>query len=163
MNEAHVLDQFDCGKQALNRRLRTHALANQKADYTKVMVVVHDQQVVGYYGLSLSSVQREGIPKKLCSYPAPSPIPCLLLGQLAVDRRWHGKGIGIALLRDALIRAVKIAENAGTRAVVVHALDEAAGQFWTKVGFLATPHDSQTFFRTIGDIRATLAASLTSS
>ena len=159
LNEVHVLDQFDCGSEALNRWLRTHALANQKADYTKVMVVAHDQRVVGYYGLSLSSVQRSDMPRKLRSHPAPSPIPCLLLGQLAVDRRWHGKGIGIALLRDALIRAVNISENAGTRAVVVNALDAAAGQFWTSVGFLSTPHDPQTFFRKLEDIRATLAAS----
>jgi predicted N-acetyltransferase YhbS len=160
LNDGHVLDQFDSGREALNQWLRTRALANQKADYTRVIVVTHLQEVVGYYGLSLSSVQRGDLPRKLRSHPAPNPIPCLLLGQLAVDRRWQGKGIGIALLKDALIRAVKIAEHAGTRAVVVNALDEAAAQFWTRVGFLATPHDSQTFFRTIADIRASLAASL---
>lgn len=160
LNDGHVLDRFDCGREAMNHWLRTHALANQKADYTKVMVVAHDREVVGYYGLSLSSVQREDVPKKLRSHPAPNPIPCLLLGQLAVHRQWHGKGIGTALLKDALIRAVKIAENAGTRAVVVNALDETAGQFWTRVGFLATSHDPQTLFRKMADIRTTLAASL---
>ncbi len=95
--------------------------------------------------------------------PAPNSIPCLLLGQLAVDRRGHNKVIGIALLKDALIRAVKIAEDAGTRAVVVNALDEAAAAFWPRVGFLATPRDPHTLSRKMADVRATLAGSLVES
>ena len=77
------------------------------------------------------------MPRKLRSHPATNPVPCLLLGQVAVNRGWYGKDITIALLKDALIQTVKIAENAGTRAVAVNAIDESAGQFWTRVGFLA--------------------------
>lgn len=156
LNETHVLDGFDCGKEALNIWLREHALANQKADYTKVMVVTTGANVVGFYGLAISSVHREDAPKKIRPQPAPKEIPCLLLGQLAVDKRWHGKGIGLGLLKDALIRAARIAEEAGMRAVVVNALDEDAGKFWTSVGFIASKKDSQTYFRSIADIRAAL-------
>ena len=137
LDEAQIPDRFDCGREALNHWLRPHALANQKADCTKVMVVIRDRGVIGYYGLSLSSVQHEDVPRKLRSHPATNPGPCLLLGQVAVNRGWRGKDIGIAALKGALIRAVKIAENAGTRAVVVNALDESAGQFWTRAGLLA--------------------------
>lgn len=157
LDETHVVDGFDCGKEALNRWLRQHALANQKANYTKVMVVASGVDVVGFYGLAMSSVHRGDAPKKIRPRPAPKEIPCLLLGQLAVDRRWHGRGIGMGLLKDALIRATRIAGEAGMRAVVVNALDEDAGKFWTGAGFIATRDDPQTYFRSIEDIRATLA------
>lgn len=160
LNETHVLAGFDCGKEALNQWLRVHALANQKADYTRVMVVTSGSDVVGFYGLSMSSVHRDHVPKKIKQHPAPKDIPCLLLGQLAVDMRWLKKGIGAGLLKDALIRAVGIADQAGMRAVVVNALNEDAGKFWAGVGFIAAKGDPQTFFRSIEDIRATLAASL---
>lgn len=160
LNDAHVLVGFDCGKEALNHWLRTHALANQKADYTQVMVVANGIDVVGFYGLSMSSVHRDDVPKKIKPHPAPKDIPCLLLGQLAVDARWRGKGVGAGLLKDALIRAISIADQAGMRAVVVNALDEDAGKYWASVGFSAAKGDPQTFFRSIDDIRATLAASM---
>ena len=160
LNETHVLTGFDCGKEALNQWLRVHALANQKADYTQVMVVTSGADVVGFYGLSMSSVHRDDAPKKIKPHPAPRDIPCLLLGQFAVDTRWSGKGIGAGLLKDALTRAIRIADQAGMRALVVNAVDEEAGKFWASKGFIAAKGDPQTLFRSIEDIRATLAASL---
>jgi GNAT superfamily N-acetyltransferase len=160
LKENHVLDGFDCGKDALNHWLRSHAMANQKADYTKVMVVSCGMAVIGYYGLSMSSVHRDEVPKKIKQHPAPVDIPCLLIGQLAVDHRWRGQGVGVGLLKDALIRAVDVADKAGTRAIVVNALDDEAGEFWLKMGFLPAKGDSQTFFRKIEDVRATLAAAI---
>ncbi|MHB1273759.1 MAG: GNAT family N-acetyltransferase [Rhodanobacter sp.] len=163
LNEQHVLADFDCGKAALNTWLQSHAWTNQQADYTKVMVVASGKSVVGYYGLSLSSVHRDDVPRQVRKHPAPKDIPCLLLGQLAVDHRWKGRGIGGALLRDALIRALTIAGHAGTRAVVVNALDDDACRFWAGVGFLSVPKDPSTFYRRIEDIRATLGAAMAQS
>lgn len=161
LTDAHVLNRFNCGKPALNLWLRTHALANQKANYTHVMVVTKRSDVVGFYGLSLSSVHRDNVPKKIKQHPAPKYIPCLLLGQLAVDLSCRGQGIGAGLLKDALTRAVSIAGQAGMRAVVVNAFDEDAGKDWASVGFIPAKEDPQTFFRCIDDIQATLAASMT--
>lgn len=160
LNEAHGLIGFDCGKEALNRWLRDHALANQKANYTQVMVITCGANVVGFYGLAMSSVHRNDAPRKIKPHPAPRDIPCLLLGQLAVDKRWRGKGIGLGLLKDALTRAVHVADQAGMRAVMVNALDEDAGGFWASMGFIAAAGDPQTWFRSIEDIRASLAAAL---
>lgn len=157
---AHDLGGFDCGKRVLNKWLFEHAHANQKADYTQVMVVTHDVTVVGFYGLSMSSVSRNDVPRKIKSHPAPRQIPCLLLGQLAVDKRWRGNGIGRGLLKDALMRAVRLAGDVGTRAVVVNALDEEAARFWASVGFIVSSTEPQTFFRSMQDIRATLARAL---
>lgn len=147
---------FDCGKPALNRWLRSRARANQHADYTQVIVVTNELSVVGYYGLSLSSVHRGDAPRRVSQHPASREIPCLLLGQLAVDVRWKGHGIGTGLLRDALIRALTVAEHVGTRAVVVNALDSDAAAFWKHAGFIAVAKNPSSWFRTIADIRATL-------
>lgn len=156
----HILDGFDCGKEALNAWLQDHALKNQNDGYTQVMVVVDGLNVVAFYALAMSSVQREHVPRRIKAHPAPKEIPCVLLGQFAVDTRWCGKGIGRGLLKDALIRAVRMADEIGTRAVVVNALDEGAGKFWAQMGFIALRNDSQTYFRSIQDIRATLAVAV---
>jgi hypothetical protein len=73
------------------------------------------------------------------------------------------EGVGIALLRDTLIRAVKLVENGGTRAMVINALDEDAERLWIRGGFLAAPHNPQTFFKDMADVRATLTVSPTES
>ena len=160
LNDTHVLGGFDCGKEALNHWLRTYALANQKANYTKVMVVTHGLDVVGFYGLSMSSVHRDDVPKQVKSHPAPQDIPCLLLGQLAVDTRWRQQGVAAGLVKDALTRAVNAADQVGSRAIVVNALDEEAGKFWLAMGFITSKADPQTFFRSMDDVRATLAAAM---
>ena len=160
LNDTHVLDGFDCGKEALNHWLRTYALANQKTNYTKVMVVTQGLDVVGFYGLSMSSVHRDDVPKRIKSHPAPQDIPCLLLGQLAVDTRWHRQGVAAGLVKDALTRAINAADQVGSRAVVVNALGEEAGKFWLAMGFITSKADPQTFSRSMDDVRATLAAAM---
>lgn len=71
----------------------------------------------------------------------PDPIPIMLMGRLAVDRTWQGKGLARALLRDAILRTLKAADIAGMRALLVHALDEKAAMFYLHNGFLVSPLD----------------------
>ena len=71
----------------------------------------------------------------------PDPIPVMLMGRLAVDRSQQGKGLGRALLKDAILRTLKAAEIAGMRALLVHALDEKAAGFYQHNGFLVSPID----------------------
>jgi GNAT superfamily N-acetyltransferase len=85
-------------------------------------------------------------------------MPCLLLGQLATDAAWAGRGIGSGLLRHALIRSVAGARLIGGRALVVNALDEEAAAFWRRRGFLPTKDDPLTLFRSLADIAASLEA-----
>lgn len=86
----------------------------------------------------------------------PDPLPVLLLGRLAIDRRYHNRGLGQALLRDAMLRAVNVAGDAGIFALLVHALSDAARQFYLSRGFVASPLQPMTLMVTLETLRAIL-------
>jgi GNAT superfamily N-acetyltransferase len=155
----HNLTGFDCGRPALNAWLSTRALANQRNGFTVVVVVVHDERrVVGYYGLSPTAVEPTILPRKVRTGQPPNPIPCLLLGQLAMDLAYAGRGIGTALVGHALERTVLGARLAGGRALLVRAIDEEAIEFWKRRGFLSSTADPYLLFRSLPDIEASLKA-----
>ena len=87
----------------------------------------------------------------------PEQLPVLLLGRLAIDRRYHNRGLGSALLRDAMLRSVHIAGDTGVFALLVHALNEPAKQFYLSRGFVQSPLQSMTLFMTLATVRAVLA------
>lgn len=116
-------------------------------------MVVHEQgRVIGYYGLAPTSVVPAHLPRSIRTGQPPDPVPCLLLGQLATDQAWAGKGIGSGLLKHALQRCITASRLIGGRALVVNAVDNDAAQFWTRWGFLASRDDPSTLFRSIADI-----------
>ncbi len=84
------------------------------------------------------------------------PIPAMLLARLAVDRAVQGKGIGAFLLRDAMSRALSVAEQAGMRLLLVHALSEEARAFYEHFGFEASPTDAMNLQLLVKDIRLAL-------
>lgn len=98
------------------------------------------------------------LPHSVRTGQPPDPVPCLLLGQLATDTRWTGRGIGTGLVKHALHRCVAAAALIGGRALIVNAVDEQAAAFWTRRGFLASKDDSLVLFRSIPDIAASIAA-----
>ena len=124
-----------------------------------VMVVHEAGRAVGYYGLAPTAVLPAAMPRSIRTGQPPSPVPCLLLGQLATDIGWAGRGIGAAFLADALRRCMAGAELIGGRAVVVRAFDDEAGRFWARHGFLASRDDPLVLFRSIPDVVASLAGS----
>lgn len=152
------LASFDCGKPTLNAWLRTYALANQRHGFTVVVVIRDAQRVVGYYGLSPTAVEPATLPRKIRTGQPPNPLPCLLLGQLAIDLGYAGRGLGTALVGHALERAVLGARLTGGRALLVRAIDDEAVAFWRRRGFLASPSDPYLLFRSLGDIEAALRA-----
>jgi GNAT superfamily N-acetyltransferase len=81
----------------------------------------------------------------------PDPVPVIVLGRLAVDKAYHGQGIGTGLLRDAVLRIVQAAEIAGIRAILVHAISEEAKRFYEKYGFVASPIDPLTVMIVVAD------------
>lgn len=87
----------------------------------------------------------------------PNPLPVLLLGRLAVDKRYHNQGIGLALLRE--LRSVNVAGDAGVFALLLHALFDQAKQFYLSCGFVESPLQPMTLLMTIETIRAILAES----
>lgn len=154
----HDVAPFSCGKLALDHWLKTRALSNQEKGYTVVMVVHEANRVVGYYGLAPTAVVSAAVPRAIRGGQPPNPIPCLLLGQLATDRAWAGRGIASGLLRHALTRSVEGAKLIGGRALVVNALDDEAAAFWQRRGFRPSKDDPLLLFRSIADIAASLAA-----
>ena len=154
----HDLTSFDCGKPALNAWLKTRALANQRKGFTVVVVVHVERKVVGYYGLAPTAVEPTLLPRKVRTGQPPNPVPCLLLGQLAIDLSYAARGVGTALVGHALERAVLGARLTGGRALLVRAIDEDAIGFWTRRGFLASQPDPYLLFRSLPDIEASLKA-----
>lgn len=159
LSEAHDLASFSCGKPSLDNWLRTRALSNQKKGFTAVMVVHDAGKVIGFYGLAPTAVVPASLPRAIRTGQSPDPLPCLLLGQLATDAAWRGKGIGTGLLKHALQRCVEGAALIGGRALIVNAVDEEAAQFWMRRGFLPSRDDPMVLARSILDIAASLEAS----
>ena len=158
LNRRHDIAGFSCGKPALDSWLKTKALANQERGFTVVMVVQDSGRVVGYYGLAPTAIVPATMPRSIRTGQPPDPVPCLLLGQLATDAAWSGRGIGTGLLRHALVRCVAGARLIGGRALVVNAIDGGAEAFWRRRGFLPSKDDPLTLFRSLPDIVASLAA-----
>jgi GNAT superfamily N-acetyltransferase len=156
LTDQHDLSPFSCGKPSLDQWLRTRALANQAKGFTAVRVVHVEKVVVGYYGLAPTAVVPTSLPRSIRTGQPPNPIPCLLLGQLAIDQNWAGRGIGAALTTHALGRCVKASTLIGGRALLVKAVDEDTRGYWLRWGFLPTHDDPFTLYRSIGDIAASI-------
>lgn len=156
LNERHDCSAFDCGKPALNDWLKSHALSNQGKGFSRVIVVAEENSVVGFYGLAPTAVAPSQLSRGVRTGRHPDPVPAILLGQFAVDASFAGRGIGSALLRDALQRAIAGAEAIGGRAVIVRAIDRGAEHYWQSNGFIASKEDPSLLFRSVADIRSWL-------
>lgn len=136
---AHQLDAFSCGEPSLDEWLKRRALANHASGASRTFVVADEERaVMGYYALAAGAVQHEQAPRSI-RQNMPEPIPVMVLGRLAVDMRAQGMQLGAALLKDALERCVLVSQNTGVRALLVHAINERARQFYEYYGFKAVP------------------------
>ncbi|QMW22715.1 GNAT family N-acetyltransferase [Sandaracinobacteroides saxicola] len=153
----HDVSAFSCGKPALNRWLRERAVSNQQKGFTAVMVVQAQERVVGFYGLAPTAVVPGFFPRAIRTGQPPDPVPCILLGQLAVDQTYAGCGVGNGLLKHALQRSIMAAGLIGGRALMVNAIDEEAQAFWASRGFTPTRDDPMLLYRSIADIAKSLA------
>ena len=146
----HDVSAFDCGEPVLNDWLRRHALQNQQSGASSTYVILDEMRVVGYYSLAAGSVARERAPGRV-RRNVPDPVPVVVLGRLAVDRTFQGRGLGSALLRDAVLRALQAADIIGVRAILVHALSEQAKRFYQERGFAPSPMNPMTLMVTISE------------
>lgn len=149
----HPIEGFDCGRDELNRYLLRYAWTNQQAGAAQTYIGMVDDAVVGYHTLTVGQVSREEAPDRLTKGLARHPVPIMLLARLAVDRRWHGQGVGKALLKDAMQRTLQAADIAGIRAFAVHAKDEEARTFYQKFDFIPSPIDPMHLFILLKDVR----------
>jgi GNAT superfamily N-acetyltransferase len=153
----HQIESFDCGREELNRYLSRYAWTNQQAGAAQTYVGIEGNAVVGYYSLAVGHVTREAAPERLTKGLARHPVPIMLLARLAVDHRWQGRGVGKALLKDAMARTLQAADIAGIRAFAVHAKDEQAMAFYEKFDFIPSPTDPMHLFVLLKDVRSIIS------
>jgi len=135
----HLLNEFDCGELSLDDWLKRRALANQLNGASRTFVVADaDKRVYGYYALAAGAVSHQ-MATRAVRRNMPDPVPVMVLARLAVDRRVQGSKVGAAMLQDAVNRVVMISQNAGVRAILVHALNDQVKQFYEHFGFQASP------------------------
>ncbi|MDQ0393559.1 GNAT family N-acetyltransferase [Labrys monachus] len=156
LTAAHDVSAFSCGKPSLDHWLKTRALSNQEKGFTVVLVVHDEGRVVGFYGLAPTAVVPNALPRSIRTGQPPDPVPCLLLGQLATDLGWAGRGIGTGLVKHALQRCITAANLVGGRALLVNAVDLEAAAFWQRRGFLPSRDDPLVLVRSIADIAASM-------
>lgn len=154
----HDTEAFDCGKAELNRFLNRFAFVNQRAHTAQTYVVCRANRVVGYYSLTVGQANHRDAPARVSQGMARHPIPLMILARLAVDQREQGRGLGAALLKDALRRAAKAADIAGIRALFVHAKDNEAQTFYEHFHFRPSPTDPHHLFLLMKDLLKMTAA-----
>lgn len=154
LQRSHAVDEFDCGREALNRFLARYAFQNQQAGASQTYIALADGAVVGYYTLVVGQVEYAAAPERLTKGLARHPVPIMLLARLAIATSWQGKGLGAGLLKDAMQRTLQAADIAGIRAFAVHAKDDEARAFYEHFGFSPLPSDPYHLFRLLKDIRA---------
>ena len=155
----HDLSTFDCGNPTLTAWLQKFAWPNQQADSAKTYVAVRQNHVAGYYALTAGSVHKHESPERISKGLANHPVGVVLLARLAVDLNQQGKGIGKALLFDALKRVEEAADIVGVRAVMVHAIDDAARKFYEYFEFDPSPTDPFQLMLLLKDVRKAIRES----
>jgi GNAT superfamily N-acetyltransferase len=159
LSKSDDLSRFDCGNEALNIWLKRFAWTNVQNDSARVYVLRQgDKVVLGYYALTTGSINRAEAPHRISKGLAAHPIGVAVLGRLAVDSSHQGKGLGVSLLQDALMRIEQAAETIAIRAVLVQAIDETARDFYLRFGFSQSPIDDLRLMLLMKDLRAFLRA-----
>jgi GNAT superfamily N-acetyltransferase len=154
LQHSHQVDEFDCGREALNRFLARYALQNQRAEASQTYVALARDAVAGYYTLVVGQVEYDAAPERLTKGLARYPVPIMLLARLAIAITWQGKGLGAGMLKDAMRRTTQAADIAALRAFAVHAKDDEARAYYEHFGFSPLPSDPYHLFRLLKDIRA---------
>ena len=156
LTKEHDITQFDCGKPALNNYLLKYALDNTLNNSSKCYVATRGNKIVGYYCLSVCSVEKVSAPVRIGQGLGGYPVPLILITRLAVDLTEQNKGIGYSLLMNALLMSIQVSAKVGVRGIIVHAKDEQAKEFYLKYGFEPSPIDNLHLYMLIKDIKKTL-------
>jgi GNAT superfamily N-acetyltransferase len=153
--ERHDLAEFDSGVASLDDWLRRRAGANQVSGASRTFVVAEGARAVGYYAAAAGGIGVASASGRF-RRNMPDPVPIVLLGRLAVDRGWQGRGLGRALFRDCCLRVAQAADAIGIRGIVVHAVSEAAKAFYLALGFEVSAGDPMTLMVTLADVRTVI-------
>lgn len=156
LSEQHKTNSFNCGDNNLNDWLNKQAIKNQNSGASRTFVVSKNDVVIGYYTLAGGSVERMSAPGNV-SRNMPDPIPVIVLGRLAIDKKLQGQKLGSALLKDAMLRTLSISLDIGVRALLVHAISPEAKSFYLSYGFQESKFDDMTLFLSVKQIKSSIA------
>lgn len=145
------LAAFDSGVPILDDWLKRRALGNEEAGASRTFVVRAANRVVGYHALATGGVAH-AVSSGRVRRNMPDPVPVMVLGRLAVDREYQGRGLGASLLRDAVLRTRQAAELGGIRAIFVHAISDDARRFYERHGFAPSSLEPMTLMVTMADV-----------
>ena len=114
-------------------------------------MICEKNRVVGYYSLAAASIVHDLATGKV-KRNMPNPVPAVLIGRLALDKAWQGRGYGVSLLQDAVLRIAGAAGIVGVRAILVHAMSEEAKAFYERFGFRVSPVEPMTLMMTVDEV-----------
>lgn len=156
LSTRHKRADFTSGIDLLDRYFTHQADQDVKRKLSACFVYASEdhETVIGYYTLSGSSIPQDSIPKAFARRLPPSytSIPMILLGRIALDKKYQGQGVGSLLLIDALRRCYDTSDSLGAYAMIVDPLGENAVDFYRKFGFMELP-DSKKMFLPMQTIR----------
>ena len=151
LTSAHRLDAFRCTEAELEHWLKQRALKNQLEGASRTFVVCAREQVVGYCALAAGAVLHSQVSGTI-RRNMPEPIPVAVLGRLAVQSDWGGRGVGGGMLKDAVLRTMRLSEEMGIRALLCHAISQDAKNFYLHHGFIESPIEPMTVMLNIAKL-----------
>jgi len=145
LTESHDGAAFDSGEPVLDDWLRQRAWADLQLAASRPYVVcpTGSNTVIGYAALNMGQILAQEVAGSM-RLNMPGHIPAVVLGRLAIDRAWQGKGLGRALLGDVVRRALLASAEVSARLVLVHAISPAAEAFYLHHGFTRLPVETPT-------------------
>jgi GNAT superfamily N-acetyltransferase len=155
IDEAHHIGAFDSGVAVLDDWLKRRARSNQASGASRTYVACEKERVVAYYALASGAVEIQEATGRV-RRNMPDPVPVAVLGRLAVDRNFQGRGLGRALVRDAVQRVLQAADIIGIRGIIVHAISPEARAFYLALGLEVSPLQPMTLMATLRDLQAAL-------
>ncbi|MBH2020624.1 MAG: GNAT family N-acetyltransferase [Burkholderiales bacterium] len=153
----HKLDDFDCGKPALNDWLIRHARQAQSSGSARTFVAAEADRIAGFFSLTVGQVDTLEAPERIRKGMGQYPVPVVILARLGVSIQDQRLGVGIGLLKDAIRRALMISEQAGIRALLTHPMDEEAARFYSRFGFEPSPLREDQLLLLLKDARRLVA------
>lgn len=146
LTASHDLEDFQSGEEALDSWLRDRALDNMEtgASRTYVICPLGSRKVIGYYAICMGQILNQEVTGSM-RRNMPRQIPAVILGRLAIDKKWQGGGLGKALLQDAVQRSARAALEVSARLLIVHAISSEAEAFYLHHGFIRLPIETPTY------------------
>jgi GNAT superfamily N-acetyltransferase len=149
--------EFSCGVEELDTYLHRYAKNNHKKSIGKTFLLLEEEQTIGFYTVSMASVDFNKLPDKIMAGHPKYPVPVARIGRLAVDKKYKSKGFGKFLLMDALTRIFDASRAVAAYAILVDAKNLDVAKFYERFGFEASKDNPLCLFLSIATVSKLIA------